>query len=360
MKLLKTIALCCAAIPFLFSCNQGNNTEVTSGRWSEEKADRWYHDQGWRTGCNYIPSNAVNQLEMWQEDTYSPELIDKELGWAENLGFNTMRVYLHSLVWESDPDGFKNRVDNYLSIAWRHGIKSIIVFFDDCWNPEASVGKQPEPKAGVHNSGWVHDPIVSRRSDQGKNFKLCKSYMQDVLSTFKDDERVLMWDLYNEPGNTGHGNNSMPLLQKCFEWAREVNPSQPVTSGMWNLHLHDLNKFQFENSDIITYHCYLNRDVHQEWIDFLSLYGRPMICTEWMGRRFNSTFAAVMPILKKQNIGAISWGFVAGKTNTIFAWDDPRPDENEPEVWFHDILRQDGTPYDPDEIKIIKSLTTNK
>lgn len=358
MKKLFTLICGICLLAGLTSCCETTSVDVLkANQWSKERAQKWFDEQGWIVGCNFVPSNAVNQLEMWQKETYSPELIDKELSWAEELGFNTMRVYLHSMVWEADAEGFKTRLDDYLSIASKHGIKTVLVFFDDCWNPEATIGQQPAPKTGVHNSGWVHDPIVSRRANQEENFALLERYMKDILTTFKDDERVLMWDLYNEPGNTNQLTKSLPLLKKCFQWAREVNPSQPLTAGMWRLDFYELNKFSFENSDIITYHCYHNKDIHQEWIHFMRLYERPLICTEWMGRRFNSTFDTVMPMLKEQKIGALSWGFVAGKTNTIFAWDDPRPDGEEPELWFHDILRQDGTPYRASEIESIKNLT---
>ncbi|MDH6307534.1 hypothetical protein M2451_000683 [Dysgonomonas sp. PFB1-18] len=347
----------------LISCGEAGKTSVmdegvlVKNKWSIEKANEWYARQGWIVGCNYSPSTAVNQLEMWQKETYDAATIDKELGWAQALGFNTMRVYLHSLVWESDPEGFKQRINDYLTISSKHGIKTILVFFDDCWNPEATIGKQPEPKTGVHNSGWVHDPIVSQRADTVALYPKLKAYVTDILRTFGNDERVLMWDLYNEPGNVGQLTKSLPLLKKVFEWAREVNPSQPLTVGVWRLDFYELNKFQNENSDIISYHCYHNAERHQDWIHIMKSYGRPIVCTEWMGRRFESTFEKVMPMLKEQQVGAISWGFVAGKTNTIFAWDDPRPDGKEPTLWFHDILRTDGTPYSKDEISTIKKLT---
>lgn len=357
MNLVKN-AIAFAAFAVLCSCT--SNTKQESAIWPKEKAQQWYDRQGWLVGCNFSPSTAINQLEMWQADTFDPTTIDKELSWAQDLGFNAMRVYLHSLVWEADPEGFKNRINQYLTISDKHKIKTVFVFFDDCWNPEAQIGKQPAPQVGVHNSGWVHDPIVSMRSDSTKMYQQLKPYVQDILSTYKDDPRVIMWDLYNEPGNTQQYTNSLPLLRKVFEWAREVNPSQPLTAGVWRLDFHELNKFQMENSDIITYHCYHNRDRHEDWINIMNSAGRPVICTEWMGRRFDSTFEKVMPLLKDRNIGAFSWGFVAGKTNTIFAWDDPQPNGNEPELWFHDILRTDGSPFDSKEIETIKQLTSVK
>jgi hypothetical protein len=185
-------------------------------------------------------------------------------------------------------------------------------------------------------------------------------YVKDILTTFKNDKRILLWDLYNEPGNSGNGNKSLPLLKKEFSWARQVNPDQPLSAGVWSDKLVDLNVYQLANSDVITYHNYDKEPEHAKTIDSLKAYGRPLICTEYMARTRGSLFATVMPLLKKENVGAINWGLVAGKTNTMYAWDTPMPNGDEPKVWFHDIFRPDGTPYSEDEIKLIKSLTGAK
>lgn len=357
----KIIALTILFLISLSCTTQINHVDTKQfGRWNEGKINQWYKKQGWLVGCNYTTSSAVNQLEMWQSDTFDPELIDKELGWAEELGFTSMRVFLHSLVWLNDSIGLKDRINQYLTISEKHGISTMFVLLDDCWNPEAQYGPQPEPKPGIHNSGWVQDPIVSMRSDTLILYPIMEKYIKDIIGTFKDDKRLIMWDLYNEPGNSSHGITSLPLLKKVFKWAREINPSQPLTSGMWNLNLSELSNFQLNASDIISYHCYLNKEQHKSWLNWLKLYNRPLVCTEWMGRRFDSTFEKIMPMLKDENVAAYNWGFVAGKTNTIFAWDDPRPDGKEPELWFHDIIRKDGTPFDSKEIDIIKSLTLVK
>lgn len=331
-------------------------TEIKNQRWSKEKATAWYARQPWLSGCNFQPSTAINQVEMWAAKTYDAPTIDKELGWAEELGFNTMRVYLSSEVWKTDPAGFKKRIENFLTISDKHKIKPVFVFFDDCWNEETIPGTQPAPKPGVHNSGWVQDPASSLRADTTKLFPILEKYIKDIVGTFKSDKRILFWDLYNEPGNSKHGIASLPLLRNVFKWAREINPTQPLSAGIWYFGTSELNTFQLENSDIITYHNYANAQEHQIWINFLKAYGRPMICTEYMARRNNSLFRNIMPLLKQNNIGAINWGFVAGKTNTIFAWDEPRPNEKEPTLWFHDIYRQDKTAFDPAETEFIKQM----
>jgi hypothetical protein len=138
-----------------------------------------------------------------------------------------------------------------------------------------------------------------------------------------------------------------------------VNPSQPISAGVWNNNgrFANLNKFQLENSDVITYHNYNYIDHHKNAIDSLKKFGRPLICTEYMARRNGSIFQLIMPLLKKENIGAINWGFVSGKTNTIYAWGTPMPDGKEPELWFHDIYRTNKTPFSQYEVDFIKSIS---
>jgi len=363
MKPVQITLVCIVACMLILpsSCKSGGKKEqkaetITAGVWSIEKAQEWGKAQPWLRGSNFTPSTAINQLETWQAESFDPATIDRELGWAESIGLNCMRVYLHHLAWEVDKEGFKKRLNEYLGIADKHGIKTIFVFFDDCWNPTYQAGKQPDPKPGIHNSGWVRDPGDLLFSEP-EIIGVLEAYVKDVLTSFRDDKRIVIWDLYNEPGNSDYGNKSLPLLQKAYEWGREVNPSQPLSSGIWKNSLKELNGFQAANSDIITYHNYSDVNNHQVMIDSLKRYNRPLVCTEYMARKNNSLFSTIMPMLKEQNIGAIIWGLVSGKTNTIYAWSTPMPDGSEPALWFHDIFRKDGTPYLKDETDLIKQLT---
>jgi hypothetical protein len=329
--------------------------------WSAEKANEWYKNQPWLVGADYIPASAINQLEMWQADTFDAGTIDKELGWAEGIGMNTMRVFLHSLAYKADPTGFKSRVNQFLTIADKHHIKPLFVFFDDCWNKTPQIGKQPEKKPGVHNSGWIQDPGDPAYKETA-NYLALEIYVKDILKTFSHDKRILLWDLYNEPGNSGKIDSSLPLLTKIFTWAREVSPDQPITAGLWSWDekFNTLNRFQIANSDVISYHCYDSPEQHLRTIELLNLFGKPLVCTEYMARPRNSTFVNTLPILKKEKVVAINWGFVDGKTNTKYAWDTPMPDGGEPTVWFHEIFRADGTPYRKEETDLIKKLADTK
>ena len=360
---MKTFKISLALLFSLFliqpSFAQNTKADLPGKIWSIEKANEWYKEHKWISGANFLPSTAINQLEMWQKASFDPATIDKELGWAQDIGFNTMRVYLHSIAWKEDPAGFKNRMNEYLTIADKHKIKTIFVFFDDCWNKKGLPGKQPEPKPGIHNSGWVQDPGDPDSKDPSK-FPELEKYVKDVMNRFKSDKRILLWDLYNEPGNSGKLTSSLPLLKSIFSWARDVNPEQPVSVGLWAWDFKELNAFQAVNSDIITYHNYEDPQWHQRVIEMLKSHGKPMICTEYMARTRNSRFSNIMPILKKENVGAINWGLVAGKSNTIYAWDTPLPNGDQPIEWFHDIFRKDGTPYRNDETALIKKLNDLK
>lgn len=338
---------------------QDPQAEASGQRWTGEQAQAWGSSQPWLRGVNFNPSTAINQLEFWQEESFDPETIDRELGWAADIGMNCMRVYLHHVAWEVDSTGFKSRIGKYLDIAEKHGMVTMFVFFDDCWNATYQAGKQPDPKTGVHNSGWVRDPGDLLFSSDSL-LPVLEEYIKDVLAEFRNDERIIMWDLYNEPGNSGYGNRSLPLLKSVFSWAREVNPSQPLTVGVWNKSLTDLNRFQLENSDIISYHNYKDETHHRATIDSLKKLNRPLICTEYMARREKSLFGTIMPMLKEEKIGAISWGLVEGKSNTKYAWNEPIPDGSEPEPWFHEIFRKNGTPYLQEEVDLIMSLTGKK
>ena len=362
------VSKCCFTLLFFFASNcvqaQKNKKPVAGDPapakvWTAEKANAWYAEHKWLTGANYIPANAINQLEMWQAASFDPATIDKELGWAENIGFNTLRVFLHSVAWKQDPEGFKKRVDQFLTIADKHHIQPLFVFFDDCWNKAPKAGVQPLPKTGIHNSGWVQDP-GQPASEDSSNFPELEKYVKDVLGSFAHDKRILLWDLYNEPGNSGKGDATLPLLAKIFEWARAVNPDQPVSAGLWAWDLSNLNAFQMSHSDVITYHDYEELPLHQRVISLLKASGKPLICTEYMARTRNSRFATILPMLKKENVGAVNWGFVEGKTNTIYAWDTPLADGSQPTEWFHDIFKKDGTPYREDEVNLIKKLNSVK
>lgn len=328
-------------------------------RWTARQANDWYKTQPFLVGANFIPSTAINQLEMWQADSFDPATIDRELGYAEGIGMNVMRVFLHNLVWENDAPGYRQRIDQFLTLADKHHIKIMFVLFDSCWNDDPKLGTQQAPVTGKHNSGWVRGPGTKRLFDS-RTWAGLEQYTTGVLTAFKNDTRILAWDLYNEPSNSGYNDAVLPLLTKVFAWAQAVRPSQPITAGWWNDHELS-NKLMFDNSDIITFHNYAEAPkLEAQILDLQKRFGRPLICTEYMARTRNSTFETCLPVLKKYKVGAINWGLVKGKTNTIYAWDTPMPSGEEPKVWFHDIFRPDGSAYNTAETTLIRQLATGK
>lgn len=344
-----------AAGPSPFTGLPSEDDPLRVGRWSRERISDWYARTPWMVGCNFAPSYAVNQLEMWQPATFNLEVIARELDYAQSIGFNTIRVFLHDLLW-TNPDALLTNVDRVLEVAHERGIGVMPVFFDGVWNNYCHLGPQPEPIPGVHNSQWLQSPSSKAAVDPAQWPRL-EDYVSGVLDRFADDERIVVWDLYNEPGNEGMITNALPLLDAVFRWARSLGVSQPLTSGIWEITaaFAELNRFQLLASDLLTFHHY-GEVADIEWlIRSLRLLGRPMVCTEYMARPLGSTFASHLPALQAEDVGALSWGLVAGRSQTIYAWDSPR-NAPEPEVWFHDIFAADGTPHDAEETDLIRRL----
>jgi hypothetical protein len=342
-------------------------------QWSKEKAEAWGKATPWLVGCNFIPSTAVNQLEMWQAETFDPVTIDRELGYAEGIGFNSVRVFLHHLPWQNDREGFFKRLERFLEIADRHRIGVMFVLLDSVWDPFPKAGTQPSPRPHLHNAGWVQSPGVEILKDPSRHGEL-EGYVKGVVGHFRNDKRVQVWDLINEPDNrngSSYGRHepedkaelALALLRKVFAWAREVDPSQPLTSGVWTGDwgpgkASAMTRFQLDESDVISFHSYDPLARLKGRVESLRRLGRPLICTEYMARPNGSTFDPVLGSLKEQRIGAYNWGFVAGKTQTIYPWDSwQKTYTAEPKVWFHDIFRKDGTPFDPSEVAYIKRVT---
>jgi hypothetical protein len=350
-----------------------------AAKWSEEKANEWYARQPWLVGANYIPATAVNQLEMWQSDTFDEGRINLELMWAENLGMNTMRVFLHDLVWKQDANGFKKRIDRFLGIAKKHHIKPIFVLFDSCWDPFPEMFHQRPPTPGVHNSRWVQSPGAKAMGDPKQEARIL-DYVLNVVLAFADDDRILAWDVWNEPDNlngSSYGRVEPPnklklveaLVPKVFQYARSGRPTQPVTSGVWQGDwssagkLTPIQKIQLEQSDIISFHSYDKPDEFEKRVEWLKLWKRPIFCTEYMARANGSTFEGILPIAQKHKVAAINWGFVAGKTQTWLPWDSWQKaytGDRQPSVWFHDIFRSNGAPYSQAEVDFIKGIISGR
>jgi|SRR6187402_249892 len=363
----------CLAMLLLATPCISASAQTISERWSTAQANAWYEKQPWLVGANYVPSDAINEMEMFQSATFNPALNDKELGMAESIGMNTVRVFLQDQMWLSDPSGFKKRLDAFLAIAARHHIRPLLVLFDSCWEPNPHLGPQHPPIPGVHNSGWVQSPGKERLLNPDVEPEL-KAYVQGVVSAFAKDDRILGWDVWNEPDNGGRDLSAdvaakvkrvNELLPQVFAWARSAHPQQPLTSGVWTGNWDDpakesaTTKIQLAESDVISFHNYGWPEDFEAHIQSLRSLQRPLLCTEYMARGNGSTFDTILPIAKREHVAAINWGLVAGKTQTYLPWDSwQRPYVSiEPTIWFHEVFRQDDTPYRQREVDLMRELT---
>ncbi|MCJ8323335.1 MAG: cellulase family glycosylhydrolase [Rhizobiales bacterium] len=367
-----------------------NRLKQAGERWSVAQAQAWYNQQKWIVGFNYIPSTAVNFVAMWHPATFDVTTIERELNWAAEIGYNSTRINLQYNLWQDDRIGFVSRVSRYLEISHKLGLSTVICLFDDCGfsGIEPNIDIQPAPKPGIHNSRALASPGRDAVMDTG-NWPAFKVYVQDIITKFKVDERVLFWDLYNEPGNgaifsenpheppydAALQHNSLELCVQCFKWARAIVPTQPITSGAWKLseasagsgkqlqaYQNPIDEFLLATSDIVTFHAYCDLQFFTEIVEQIDMDGRPILCTEWMARAASSYLTEQLPVMKHKNIGAFQWGFVRGRSQTHLPWPAEKAkinnfDENDFE-WFHDVIYDDGTAYRDDEILMVKKLTS--
>ena len=374
MKKTITTAICLAALLSVTFCAFASGAPgkkqapepVPAERWTEEKANAWYEAQPWPVGCVFVPSYAGTPVEMWGAEYFDAEVVDHELSLAEELGFNAIRLFLCDIVWQNDPDGFMDRLEQTVSLADRHGLRILLTFFTNggtIKNPY--LGPQPQPAPGIHNSTWMSSPGKDVVNDPAK-WPVIEKYLKQVITRYKDDPRILAWCLYNEPENT-KGFNTLPFLREVYKWAREVNPSQPLTSPVWqcpgsagtNL---PIVSFVCDASDIVSFHCYSSYPECSKFVNYMRQFGRPILCSEWMARTKGSDYFSILPLFKKYKIGSFSYGIVNGKQQCHLPWnavvDGKRiPWTEEPPVWFHDIFRADGTPWNADEVRFIKAMT---
>lgn len=344
-------------------------------RWTAETATAWHGAQPWLMGCNFTPSTAINQLEMWQAASFDPPTIERELALAASAGMNVVRVYLHDLLWVDDAPGLLARIDWLLCAADAHGIRVMPVLFDSCWNPDPALGPQPQPRDGVHNSGWVQAPGPAALADPTQHPRL-RDYVTGVVRHFARDPRVIAWDIWNEPDNgaevsacdpaelTAKAALVLPVMLAAFGWARAASPMQPLTSGIWLgdwsslANLTPLQRAQIDESDIVSFHNYGDADDFARRIAWLGAFGRPILCSEFMARPAGSTFQSILPIARAAGVGAICWGLVRGKTQTHLPWVawQEKGFGGVGEPWFHDIFEVDGAAHDPAEVDFLRLI----
>lgn len=350
-------------------------------RWTQAQAWAWYDSRPWIVGCNFVPSTCINVEEIWQEFQFEDviRVVDRELAIAAETGLNSVRMLLPFFVWKYQGEGFKKRIDRFLTLANRRGITLMPILFDDCgcrpkrFFREPRFGKQPDPVPGVH--GGVRSTELPEPGepnwhlcDDLENWPLLERYVRDIVRTFASDERIIAWDIWNEPGNSGRGNASAAAMEAAFSWAREEHPVQPLTAGPWEFYgkyfhtrapgeLSPIESKAVELSDVVSFHYYGDLDHTMQLVNAFKRYGRPVLITEWLHRPFRSLVETHLPFFKKERIGCYHWGLVNGKTQTHEPWDWIRGMNLDFSLWQHDIYKGDGTPYREEEIRIFRQLT---
>lgn len=353
-------------------------------RWTPQEANAWWDARPWACGFNFLPSTAVNFIEMWHVETFDTATIARELGWAANLGFNSFRINLHYLVWKHDREGLIERLDWIMGVADRLGLTTVPCLFDDCGfgGFEPTYGPQPDPVPGVHNSRAVASPGRALLLEQAE-WAGFEAYVRDIVQAFRDDNRILFWDLYNEPGNRMvFGTSgfrifepdmtaaSLALLRLSFEWARSEAPIQPITVAAWTTpepgssddpYQTEIDRTALDASDIITFHAYWDATHVAGFINHLRKLDRPLLCTEWMARAIDSRIADQLDLFHREKVGCFQWGLVKGRTQTYHPWPAElvaahggHPDRS---IWFHDILDSDGTAYDEAETRVLREYS---
>jgi hypothetical protein len=324
------------------------------GRWSEAEAWEWYWTAGLQQGFNYVPRNCVNTTEQWQSETFDATEINWELGIARSLGYTSVRVFLQFLIWEHDPAGFERRFDTFLSIAAGRGLSTVPVIFDDCRFSGRDPFLGPQDKLGnpPANRSWTPSPGHALVTDARRRPALAE-YVENLTGKHRRDHRILMWDLYNEPGNSGMGDAVLPLLDETFDVARQTGPTQPLTAGAYRgggNHQDAIDTRCAELSDVISFHAYNPESELVKQTGFLLEHRRPLLCTEWMARPHpqESRIETHLEVFRRFGVSYYNWGLVNGRTRTQYPW-NAEEGSPEPEEWFHDIARHDGSPYRSDE-----------
>jgi hypothetical protein len=286
-------------------------------------------DWTWVQGAVFVPTNAVNEAQQWDE--YDPAVNDRELRLASVYGINVVRVYLHYYVYLKKKGPFLASIEDFLGRADKYGIRTEFVFFDDCWNqpPKDLLSADyhyPAPVPGVHNSRWLVGPGDDVRNHYEQHRAGLKAYVQDVVNAHRADRRVAFWEIYNEPNKS---EATTRLERDALGWIKETGSAIPVTATGG-----EFSGGPF--SDFPSWHKYGG---------YALLGDSRSLCTECMNRQGQSVPGVVSHF--RGNVGYIMWEFGIGRDNCRFAWGDKpdHPRKDEPPTPFHGIVYPDGHPW---------------
>lgn len=359
-------------------------------RWTAEQAWEWYHSKPWITGFNFIPKDSISGIELFQEWGHEEAMAaaEKEIELAESLGFNSVRMMLPFYIWRVQHDAFMDHLEELLCMLDRHHITLMPILFNDCSVPkskyrEPDLGKQPDPVPGYFGGSPVtpFDDDTQLGDSTGWNIDddpemkpVIEKYVKELGTKYGKDPRIIVWNIWNEPGNSGRLSKSLPMMENVFAWMRSCDPDQPLAADVWGAgadhpygwlkdpHIYaEIEHRALELSDVISFHFYGDYSHAKMYLDCLKQYNRPLFNTEWMHRPYRSLIETHMPLWKKEDVASYFFGFVNGKSQFNYVWEFIK---NLPDIdtrlWMHDIFHSDFTPYDPDEIEVIKKLNFDK
>lgn len=349
-------------------------------RWSESQAWDWYEKKPWVMGINYVPSITLHAVELWQEDTY-PEVIEsvrKEFILMQDIGLNSVRMFLPFHIWFHEKEKFLERLDCFLDELASRNITMMPVLFNDCVGfgrpkditPHMSHGWQQYDIG--HHGGHKKNPFTGEQEqigwclwDEPEWQETLEEYLIALLERFGKDERIYIWDLWNEPGNSNRHDRSIPYIKRVFEIARNINPVQPLTAGVWSypesygvddsVDVETVQRLALDESDIITFHQYEGIERVNRVVKQLQKEKRPMLNTEWLNRIQDNFVQDNLPLYYKERIGSYSWGLVAGKSQHFLPWDELWNHRQLPlNRWQHDLFDTFYTPYDKKELELMR------
>lgn len=348
-------------------------------QWSNEKIWEWYNSRPWIRGCNYMSADCANGIDQWQEYQFEErfETTKKELALMSELGYNSIRIRPEFFVWEKEHDGFMERFERYIELAAQNGISCMVIFGNDCCPPKEEalnrlyLGEQ-HVDWGYHGGRKVsqHGTFAGAGYsllDDAEYAEKHYEFVREIVEKYKNDERIIIWDVFNEPGNSKRNSMSLPHMKKFFEIIRSIDPIQPLTVGIWSQttelkNLTEAEKYGLENSDIVSYHNYGTYENNIQELKVLKKLGRPILNTEWLNRCGGNTIEELFPLFYLEKVGCYNWGFVAGKYQTYephnSVWDNYKSEYYKYNFdftkWFHDIYRPSHNPYNPKETELIK------
>ena len=353
-------------------------------RWSKEQAWSWYEHRPWVMGVNYVPSITLLGTELWQEDTHDDVMrsVRSEFELMQDIGLNSVRMFLPFHIWYYDRDRFLDRIDSFLDQLSQKDITMMPVIFNDCVDFGRPKDITPQLPRGWqvydigHHGGHKANPFTGERENTGWIYwdeaewrPVMEEYLRALVGRFRNDERIYAWDLWNEPGNSNRHDQSISYLKRVFEIAREMDPVQPLTAGVWSYperfgqgeDVEPIQRLALNESDIITFHQYDHIGRVRQVVETLKREDRPMINTEWLNRVLDNLVQENLPLYHDEGIGSYSWGLVAGKSQHFLPWDDLWQRRDLPlNRWQHDLFDTFHTPYDREELCLMRSLSPKK